>query len=290
VQVSNGETASAATTISPPPGGSVAVKKTGPKTVTIPLDAAPERITYTVQLAYVGPPLTGRVQTRFTDQLPSLVKNPGFANFGTDGDIARCLFPPANTPGGAVSCDVGFSPTRLSARIAMTVRPTGETGAGTNTITLDTGDSASWDTGFRPAPPPPPPPPVSGRPAAPAQTVTETFTDAGQAKPEAVAIAPTAETAQVVATWTQRGVSLDVTSFQLVQDGKVVAQGRTLAAVQRRKPARLKVRKKRKPGSIEARVTNLKRGKLRFKVVAQKINKATKVRVVVRQSRKRVAR
>jgi hypothetical protein len=102
-----------------------------------------------------------------------------------------------------------------------------------------------------------------------------------------VAIAPAAETAQVVATWTQPGVSLDVTNFQLVQGGKVVARGRWLAAADRSKPSRLKITKKRKAGSVEARVTNLKRGKLRFKVVAKKVMKATKVRLVVRQSKKR---
>jgi hypothetical protein len=82
--------------------------------------------------------------------------------------------------------------------------------------------------------------------------VTERFTDAGQAKPEAVAIAPTAEAAQVVATWTAPGVSLDVTSFQLVQTARSLPR----AARHRR----------------------------------QEINKATKVRVSVRQSKKRVAR
>ena len=131
---------------------------------------------------------------------------------------------------------------------------------------------------------------MSGPPAAAPQTVAESFTEPGQTEPEAVAIAPTAETAQVVATWTDPNASLDLTNFQLVENGKVVASGRSLSAAGRKKRAHLKIIKKRRTLSIEARVTNLRRGKLRFKVVAKKMPKAMKVQVVVRQSKKRRSR
>jgi hypothetical protein len=289
VQVSNGETASATTTITALPAGSFNVTMTGPESITIPLEAAPKRFDYAIAIDYVGPPLTGRVRARFTDQLPDLVKRPGVLDTGIQGDFFNCTFPASTEVGGSVSCDAAFSPTSTSVRFVLEVRPTGETGRGTNSLTLDTGDSASWDTRFVAAPPPPPPP-VPGPPAAPTQTVTETFTEPGQAEPEAVPIAATAETAQVVVTWSQPGTSMDLTSFQLVQGGKVVAQGRTLATVDRRKPARLKITKKQRLASVEVRVTNLRRGQLKFKVVSRKVRKKAKVRVTVRQSKKRASR
>jgi hypothetical protein len=91
-------------------------------------------------------------------------------------------------------------------------------------------------------------------------------------------------------TWPANGSSFDVTNFQLVSDGKVVAKGRRLAAVERLKPRRLKITKRRKVNSVDARITNLQRGKLRFKVVAKKVSEKTRVRVIVRQSRKRARR
>jgi hypothetical protein len=284
-ELSTGDTESATTTITTLPPGSIAVTDTGPDTITIPLEAAPQRFGWAIGIAYTGPPLTGRVRARFTIELPSQVKNPGMEDV-QNRQLANCVFPSSGTPGGEVSCDVNFDPSVLSTGFSLTVRPTGAVGTGINTLTLDTGDSASATTTFVSEPPPP----VPGPPAAAPQTAVETFTAPGQKEPEAATITPSAKTAQVVATWTDPNASLDLTSFQLVSNGKVVASGRRLSAADRKKPTRLKITKKRRSLSVEARVTNLRRGRLRFKVVARKLPEATKVRVTVRQSKKRSSR
>ena len=83
--------------------------KTGPQQITIDPCCAPPRFGYTITINYVGPPLTGPVQTTFTDRLPAQVMNPGIAE-GVEGFIFNCTFPPQGVGGGTVSCDVGFSP------------------------------------------------------------------------------------------------------------------------------------------------------------------------------------
>src|SRR5215212_9530435 len=60
--------------------GSVSASITGPSSITIPRNAAPERFDYTVTLTYQGPPIVEPVQTRWTVRTPQYVFNPG-----TDG-------------------------------------------------------------------------------------------------------------------------------------------------------------------------------------------------------------
>ncbi len=53
--------------------------------------------------------------------------------------------------------------------------------------------------------------------------MVEKFTEPGQAEPETVAVAPSAETVQVALTWPEASSSFDVTGVKLVS-GRALAQ------------------------------------------------------------------
>ena len=99
-----------------------------------------------------------------------------------------------------------------------------------------------------------------------------------------MAVAPTAETVQVALTWPETSSSFDVTGITLVSGGRVVAQsvsgGRVVAQSEK-----LKITKKRTKRSLDVRIKNVKRGKLKFKIVAKKVGKSTKVVAKIRQSK-----
>ena len=95
-------------------------------------------------------------------------------------------------------------------------------------------------------------------------------------------VSPKAETAQVGLVW-PAGSSFDATQFRIVSGGEVVAQGfRTVLA----RPAKLKVRKIRRSRSLDVRITNLRPGKLHFKVVAKRVTGRARVLAKVRQSKR----
>ncbi len=105
--------------------------------------------------------------------------------------------------------------------------------------------------------------------------MVEKFTQPGQAEPETVAVAPSAETVQVALTWPEPSSSFDVTGIKLVSGGRVLAQSE-----------KLKITKKRTKRSLDVRIKNVKRGKLKFKIVAKKVGKSTKVVAKIRQSKR----
>ena len=102
--------------------------------------------------------------------------------------------------------------------------------------------------------------------------MVEKFTEPGQAEPETVAVAPSAETVQVALTWPETSSSFDVTGVKLVSGRRVLAQSGKL------KPGNLKITKKRTKRSLDVRIKNVKRGKLKFKIVAKKVGKKTQGR------------
>jgi hypothetical protein len=260
---------------------------TGPAGVTTSYCCAPSRFDYPISIQYVGPTLTQGIQITFTDQLPAQVMNPGMVS--PEGHLSDCTFPAQGVGGGTVSCTVYFDPSHLTNPFVISVRPVAQaTGVGTNTLTLSTGESASWTTDFvyiaQPPPPPPPaapPPPLPGPQAAPPKTVVDTFTQPGETEPEAVRIAPSAETAQVALTWPTDGSSFDVVGITLVPSAQ-----KFVAAADERRPARLKITKIRKKRSLDVRVKHLRRGTLKFKIVATKLSKSTRVKATIRQSKR----
>jgi hypothetical protein len=258
--------------------GNFAASVTGPQTITTSYCCAPQRFDYSISIQYVGPTLTGPIQITFTDQLPDQVINPGMV--APDAHLNDCTFPPIGVTAGTVSCTAHFDPTHLTNPFVISVRPTFTAGDGTSTLTLSTGESASWTTQFvyiaPPPPPPVPPPPLPGPPAAAPKTVVETFAQPGEAKPEAVRIAPSAETAQVALTWPDSNSSFDVVGIQLVP-----AAGKIAAAA-----VKLRITKVRKKRSLDVRVKNLHRGTLKFKIVAKKLGKSKRVKATIRQSKR----
>jgi hypothetical protein len=131
-----------------------------------------------------------------------------------------------------------------------------------------------------PPPPPPPPPPLLGPSAAPTKTIVETFTQPGQADRETAAIAHTAKTAQVALTWPDPQSSFDATGFRIVPV-------RSLAEVGKLKPGKLKITKARRSRSLDVRIKGLRRGTLKFKIVARKLGASTtRVTAKIRQSKR----
>ena len=78
-------------------------------------------------------------------------------------------------------------------------------------------------------------------------------------------------------TWPE-GTSFDVTGIQLVPR----APGRTLAAIERRR-IRLRTTKRRSATSLDVR--RLKPGRLKFRIVARRVDGRTRVTARIRQSR-----
>ena len=89
-----------------------------------------------------------------------------------------------------------------------------------------------------------------------------------------MAVAPSAETVQIALTWPETSSSFDVTGIKLVSGSRVLAQSE-----------KLKITKKRTKRSLDVRIKNVKRGELKFKIVAKKVGKSTKVVAKIRQSK-----
>ena len=119
--------------------------------------------------------------------------------------------------------------------------------------------------------------PVAGPPAAPTTTVAETFTKAGAAEPETVSISPTAETVQVALTWPNSGSSFDAIGFTLTTR----ARGRWPSSSEK-----LRVTKKRGAKWLDVRIKGVHNGKLKFKIVARRVHGRTRVVAKVRQSKR----
>jgi hypothetical protein len=250
------------------------VSISGPSQITLSRTSAPPRFGYDISIAYVGPTLTAQLDANATIQLSDLVMNPG-----SPGVIpGECAFPPSGVPGGSISCRIGFGPGVTSAAFRIEVRPTGKPGIGTTSISLATGESASWSTTFvqeaAPAPAPTPPP----------TTVTETFTSTGETKTESATIAPTTKSVQVALTWPDAGSSFDITGIQIVRDGAVVARALLSASA---RPKKLTVTKIRRRTSLQVRVKGVTHGKLKFKIVAKKLRERTRIKATIRQSKSR---
>jgi len=201
-------------------------------------------------------------------------------NPGSSGVIpGECAWPPSGVAGGSISCRIGFGPGVTSADFRIEVRPTGKPGTGTTSISLATGESASWSTTFEQQPEPAPAPAQTPAPT----TVTETFTSAGETQAESVAIAPTTQSIQLALTWPDAGASFDVTGIQIVRGGVVV--GRALLGALA-PPKKLTVTKIRRRTSLQVRVKGVTRGKLKFKIVAKKLSGRTRVKATIRQSKR----
>lgn len=273
-----------------------AVQISGPETVTNDRCCVPPKFPYTFTFAYVGPalgPPPSDARTRFTIRLSEFTHSME-TEWASGAGVTDCQtqtgptdsFGPLWTE---FSCTLIFTQGQTSMTMTGRVRPSGKIGTGTVTATLSTGESASATTEFvRPAQPPPPPPPpaaqapppVPGPPAAPTRTVTETFTRSGETESGSVPISPTAKTAQIALTWPE-GSSFDVTGITLVPR----APGRTLASAERRR-TRLKISKRRTATSLDVRVKRLKPGRLRYRIVARRVDGRTRVTARIRQSKR----
>lgn len=294
--------ASGATSAADPAApGTVAVSISGPTSITINPNRVPERVFYTITLVYQGPPITNQpVTTQWTVRASPLFNTPG-ADQLLEGNMFSCSQTPPPTP--AVSCTSDFLESRRTTRVSVGMRPTGQAGTATNTLEVATGATATATTEItRASPPPPPPPPpqpppepapIPGPAAAPTQTFVETFTQPGQTQAESVSVAPAAATIQVALTWPDAASSFDATGFQFVvvgsQGGRGVPQAETAP------PIKVKATKRRTARALDVRIkppaavrtAKPRRVQLRFKIVAKRVEKRTRVTVKVRQSKRR---
>ena len=275
------------------PPGSFVVTKSGPAVVRPPTDP----FLYTITIKYVGPPRTSSIATRFSERFPVAVvlTPPVFPSSDGVGisDCSNTYGPPQpdGAPGAiTLNCAILIDPTRTGSLTIQALAYPTRPGVQTNIFELANGDSGSWTTEFirdeEPPPPPPPPPPPSppaalpGPAAAPTKTVSETFTDAGAAEPESVSIAASARTAQVALTWSDPDASFDVTGVRLT------SAGRSFAVADRPGRGKLKITKTGRKRALDVRIKNVKRGKLRFKIVAKKLDGPTRVVAKIRQSKR----
>jgi len=237
------------------------------------------RITVTYQSGPEGEEL------RVTDALPPQIAWRGWATHGCGGDP---VVPALGERGGAFACTTRLFTGFAETTIDLTVRAT-EAGDVTNTVRLSNGEAATVTSTVRPPDPPPSPPPpppsstLPGPPAAPTRTIVETFSTPGAAETETVPLAAAARTAQVALSWPDSAGSFDATGFRIVDGGRV----RALSAAEL---AALRITKKRTAKTLDVRIASLRPGprggKLRFRVVANRLKGRTRVTVKVRQSKR----
>ena len=67
---------------------------------------------------------------------------------------------------------------------------------------------------------------------------------------------------------------------------RLVPAGRALAAAAKLRPGKLKVTKRRTPTSLDVRITRLRRGTLKLKIVARRLEEPTRVTAKIRQSKR----
>lgn len=275
-QLSTGATASATTSIGTAPAGSISATLTGPDTIKLSATAAPARITYTLVLAYIGPPIRGAVFASFVERLPDGMSSPGIAD-GAQGIREQCQGDtPAKRIGGALTCNILFDEAHRTNTIGLTARPTGVSGVAANIVELSTGSAATWTTTIVPPPADQAAPaPVAGPAAAPTATVAESFAKVGSTEPETVAVSPTAETVQVALTWPSSASSFDVTGVTLTSGS------RTLTATEK-----LRITKTRGAKWLDVRIKGIHAGKLTFNIVAKRVHGRTRVVAKIRQSKR----
>jgi Domain of unknown function DUF11 len=274
-QLSTGATASATTSVGAAPAGSITATLTGPDTIKLSATVAPARVTYTLVLAYTGPPIRGAVFASFVERLPDGMSSPGIAD-GAQGIRDQCQGDtPAKRFGGTLTCNILFDEEHRTNRIGLTARPTAVSGEATNVVEVSTGGTASWTTTIVPPPADAAPAPVAGPAAAPTATVAESFATTGSAEPETVKVSPTTETVQVALTWSDAASSFDVTGVTLTTGS------RTLAIADK-----LRVTKKRSAKWLDVRIKGVHAGKLKFKIVAKKLHRRTRVVAKIRQSKR----
>ena len=278
--------------------GDFTVSVSGPTDVTIKRCCVPPPVTYTVAFNYVGPPIPpwpDDRRTRFTLRTPEQLHSvrPEWLPDGNGVTDCATTLGPSDSYGPMwteFSCTLIFGHDRTSKTLAATIRPSGRLGTGTVAFSLSTGESASATTEFTrelsPPPPPPPPPPlvspIPGPAAAPTRTVTETFTRSGETEAESVTISPKAQTAQIALTWPDRDSSFDVVGVQLVPRSTLS----TLASVDGSQRPGLVITKRRTARSLDVRIKRLRAGKLRFRLVARRLDGRTRVTAKIRQSRR----
>ena len=132
-----------------------------------------------------------------------------------------------------------------------------------------------------PPPPaqPPPPPPSGAASLPPPQTFVDTFRRRGETETHAVPLTAASKSVQLVVRWPNRRAGFDVAGFRLTGSSRSGARDLTASL-------RLKISRKRTGTSVNVRVTRLKPGTLRFRVVAKKLPGPTKVTTRVVQSRR----
>jgi hypothetical protein len=276
--------------------GEFSVAASGPAEVGIKTCCIPPRATYTVAFNYVGAPIgpyPDERRTRFTLRTSEHLHSMSSA-FPPEGagvtDCASTLGPSSSygPMWTEYSCTVIFTHDRTATTLTASLQPSGRLGTGGIAISLSTGETANATTEFvrmsEPTPPPPPPAPptvsaIPGPAAAPTRTVTETFTKSGETESASVTISPTAKTAQIALTWPQRS-SFDVVGIQLVEPP------RTFAVADAMRRSRLAITKRRTARSLDVRIKRLQRGRLRFRIVARRLDGRTRVTAKIRQSRR----
>ena len=298
--LSGGGSASATTTIGPSTGptsggsvpaapGSITATLSGPVTITSHEDVIPPRFAYTLSLTYTGPTPDPSVHARFTLRTSEHVRNPGIRSV-TSGAIDNCTFTEQGVPAPDVSCDAFFTAAQRTVAFPVEVRASGTAGLGRATVELTTGATASVDTTFvfvpKPVTPPAAPPPIAGASAAPTKTVVETLTREGQAEPESVVVSSTTKTAQIALTWNDPDSRLDVRAIQLVPLARAPAVAPGLVARTEAAPPKLRITKRYRGRSVNVTIKNLRRGRLKFKIVAVELGGRTRATAKIRQSKR----
>ncbi len=121
-------------------------------------------------------------------------------------------------------------------------------------------------------PPAPPPPP---------REFTDSFSRPAEERTHSVPLVAGVSTVEVTVRWQSPRDAFAVQGLEIVQGGKVVAR-----EIQQTTPSKLKITRRRTATSLVIKVDKLKPGALRFRVVAGKIGKATKVVTRVTQRRR----
>ena len=104
----------------------------------------------------------------------------------------------------------------------------------------------------------------------------------GEAELGSVAISPKAQTAQLALTWPDKDSSFDVIGVQLLPRSPLG----TFASVESVQRPRLVITKRRTGRSLDVRIKRLRAGKLRFRIVARRLDGRTRVTARIRQSRR----
>jgi hypothetical protein len=111
----------------------------------------------------------------------------------------------------------------------------------------------------------------NGSPTAPV-AFTDSFTSPGQTTAHSVAVAKTVTTVTIRSTWANAGDRFTIGSLRL-------PSGRLTSALGKRRPP--KVSRSRGPRFVQAKITNVRPGRLGFTVVSEKVARPTNVKTTV---------